>query len=158
MRPTKSHNKQGRISGHRGYALQRRQNTSLGASVHALKILGSGEKPQSPQAIRRAKSRGTIRRILRPKRHQITMKVWKFRPNTYDVNLVKRHDDNSAIYTFRGFRVCGRLRKKRINAHHDFEREVSCRGFLSGFPIGVSCRIFPSRIQGEVVGGCEKTG
>jgi len=25
------------------------------------------------------------------------MKAWKYRPNTYDVNLVKRHDDNSAI-------------------------------------------------------------
>ena len=43
--------------------------------------------------------RGTIRRILRPKRHQITMKTWKFRPNTYDVNLVKGHDVNSAINT-----------------------------------------------------------
>ena len=54
-------------------------------------------KPQSPQAIGRARSCGTIRRILRPKRHQTTMKAWKYRPNTYDVNLVKRHDDNSAI-------------------------------------------------------------
>ncbi len=27
------------------------------------------------------------------------MKTWKFRPNTYDVNLVKGHDDNSAINT-----------------------------------------------------------
>jgi hypothetical protein len=25
------------------------------------------------------------------------MKAWKYRPNTYDVNSVKRHDDNSAI-------------------------------------------------------------
>jgi len=28
------------------------------------------------------------------------MKAWKYRPNTYDVNLVKRHDDNSAINTY----------------------------------------------------------
>ena len=27
------------------------------------------------------------------------MKAWKYRPNTYDVNLVKCHDDNSAINT-----------------------------------------------------------
>ena len=27
------------------------------------------------------------------------MKVWKYHPNTYDENLVKRHDDNSAINT-----------------------------------------------------------
>jgi len=25
------------------------------------------------------------------------MEAWKYSPNTYDVNLVKRHDDNSAI-------------------------------------------------------------
>jgi len=48
----------------------------LEASVHALKILGSGAKPRPPHAIRRAISCGTIRRILRPKRPQTTMKAW----------------------------------------------------------------------------------
>ena len=30
---------------------------------------------------------------------QTGMAVGKYSPNTYDVNLVKRHDDNSAINT-----------------------------------------------------------
>ena len=69
----------------------------VGSIRPCLENPGVWGKPQSPQAIGRARSCGTIRRILRPKRHQTTMKAWKYRPNTYDVNLVKRHDDNSAI-------------------------------------------------------------
>ena len=77
---------------------------SLGASVHALKILGSGAKPQSPQAIRRSLSCGTLRRILRPQQTQTTTKAWKKHPNIYDDNLVKCHDDNSAINTYNSVR------------------------------------------------------
>jgi len=29
------------------------------------------------------------------------MKAWKYNPNTYDMNLVKPHDVNSAINTYR---------------------------------------------------------
>ena len=53
------------------------------------------------------------------------MKAWLYSPNTYDVNLVKRHDDNSAINSNRS----GQL----LHAH----AVALCRGGCCG-----SCRRF----------------
>ena len=65
---------------------------------------------------RRGRARcGTIRRFLRPQRTQPMMKARKNHPNTYDVNLVNRHDDNSAINT-KGCATRWRRRSKRADS------------------------------------------
>ncbi len=102
-----SQHKQGRIPEPRGCALQHRKThrsehppmprNSWGLGQPVLRGFMRRRKPRSPQAIRRSLSCGTIRRILRPRPTQTTMKAWKPHPTIYDGNLVKRDDDNSAI-------------------------------------------------------------
>ena len=48
----------------------------------------------------RDKYHTVLRTTLIPQRTQPTMKAWQSRHNIRDVNLVKRHDDNSAINTY----------------------------------------------------------
>jgi hypothetical protein len=98
MRPTMSQNKQGRIPEHRGYALPRRE-TIVGSIRPCLENPGVWGK--APVCTRVCKRPAPWNNLTNPT--TITASNYdesqEISESFHDDNLVKRHDDNSAINT-----------------------------------------------------------